>query len=78
MLSRIAAAATTAAIALAMIGCGTDSAYDPNYDTKVELTDAEKARERDLMTGQQAPGAIDPGSGQVSSQPGTLTVPGKN
>lgn len=56
---------------LALAGCS--GGHDPNYSTKVELTEEQKAAAKANMAGQKAPGALDPGTGQ----PQQLGVPGK-
>jgi len=54
-----------------LAGCGSSDA-DPNYTTEIKKTEADLAREKEVMGGQQAPGAITPG------QPvGTMKKPGQ-
>lgn len=59
----------TLGVALLIGGCS--SGDNPEYTTEVKMTEADKAKEKETMAGQQAPGAITPG------QPvGTMPLPG--
>ncbi|MGV3617549.1 MAG: hypothetical protein ACO1SV_19665 [Fimbriimonas sp.] len=70
---RILVAIALVGIVGALAGCGDGT--DPNYKTEVNMSEADKQREKDLMAGQKAPGAAPERGG---AGPGTLTVPGKS
>jgi hypothetical protein len=59
-------------IAGALVGCKQEASYDPNYSTDIKMSEADKAKEKEIMADQTRPG--------VAGQPpqGLKPPPGKS
>lgn len=51
-----------ASLAAVLCGCSSNGDMDPNYSTEVKLTEEQKAKEKEIMSGQTPPGGV-PGGG---------------
>ena len=69
-MSRLTLLLTALSLGFMLVGCSSGDA-SADYSTDIKMTDADKAKEKEVMAGQKAPGMATPG------QPvGVMPMPG--